>query len=101
MNCIIPLELAKKHLNLDMDYVEDDEYILGLCAAAKEVVERDCNVTLERLAEEYNGEVPVAITQAMLLMVGNWYQNREITGSKSMALPYNFEYLINLYRHYD
>ena len=100
MNCI-PLELAKKHLNLDMDYVEDDEYILGLCAAAKEVVERDCNVTLERLAEENNGEVPVAITQAMLLMVGNWYQNREITGSKSMALPYNFEYLINLYGQYD
>lgn len=100
MTCI-PLELAKKHLNLDEDYTEDDEYILGLCGAAKGAVEKALNASLDRLAEENGGEVPMAIIQAILLMVGNLYQNREITGSKSMALPYNFEYLINLYRHYD
>lgn len=100
MTCI-PLELAKKHLNLDDDYTEDDEYILGLVAAAKGAVEKALNASLDRLAEENGGEVPMAIIQAILLMVGNWYQNREITGSKVAALPYNFEYLINLYRHYD
>ena len=100
MTCI-PLELAKKHLNLDDDYTEDDEYILGLVAAAKGAVEMALNASLDRLAEENGGEVPMAIIQAILLMVGNWYQNREITGSKVAALPYNFEYLINLYRHYD
>lgn len=100
MTCI-PLELAKKHLNLDEDYTEDDEYILGLVAAAKGAVERALNASLDRLAEENGGEVPMAIIQAILLMVGNLYQNREITGSKVAALPYNFEYLINLYRHYD
>lgn len=100
MTCI-PLELAKKHLNLDEDYTEDDEYILGLVAAAKGAVEMALNASLDRLAEENGGEVPMAIIQAILLMVGNWYQNREITGSKVAALPYNFEYLINLYRHYD
>ena len=100
MTCI-PLELAKKHLNLDEDYTEDDEYILGLVAAAKGAVEKALNASLDRLAEENGGEVPMAIIQAILLMVGNWYQNREITGSKVAALPYNFEYLINLYKHYD
>lgn len=100
MTCI-PLELAKKHLNLDEEYTEDDEYILGLVAAAKGAVEMALNASLDRLAEENGGEVPMAIIQAILLMVGNWYQNREITGSKVAALPYNFEYLINLYRHYD
>lgn len=100
MTCI-PLELAKKHLNLDEDYIEDDEYILGLIGAAKGAVERALNASLDRLAEENGGEVPMAIIQAILLMVGNWYQNREITGSKTAALPYNFEYLINLYKHYD
>lgn len=100
MTCI-PLELAKKHLNLDEDYTEDDEYILGLVAAAKGAVEMALNASLDRLAEENGGEVPMAIIQAILLMVGNWYQNREITGSKVAALPYNFEYLINLYKHYD
>lgn len=100
MTCI-PLELAKKHLNLDEDYVEDDEYILGLLAAAKGAVEKALNASLDRLAEENGGEVPMAIIQAILLMVGNLYQNREITGSKTAALPYNFEYLINLYKHYD
>lgn len=100
MTCI-PLELAKKHLNLDEDYTEDDEYILGLVAAAKGAVEKALNASLDRLAEENGGEVPMAIIQAILLMVGNLYQNREITGSKVAALPYNFEYLINLYKHYD
>ena len=100
MTCI-PLELAKKHLNLDEDYTEDDEYILGLVAAAKGAVEMALNASLDRLAEENGGEVPMGIIQAILLMVGNWYQNREITGSKVAALPYNFEYLINLYKHYD
>ena len=100
MTCI-PLELAKKHLNLDEDYIEDDEYILGLVNAAKGAVEKALNASLDRLAEENGGEVPMAIIQAILLMVGNWYQNREITGSKTAALPYNFEYLINLYKHYD
>lgn len=100
MTCI-PLELAKKHLNLDDEYTEDDEYILGLLAAAKGAVEMALNASLDRLAEENGGEVPMAIIQAILLMVGNWYQNREITGSKVAALPYNFEYLINLYKHYD
>ena len=100
MTCI-PLELAKKHLNLDEDYTEDDEYILGLIGASKGAVEMALNASLDRLAEENGGEVPMAIIQAILLMVGNWYQNREITGSKVAALPYNFEYLINLYKHYD
>ena len=100
MTCI-PLELAKKHLNLDEDYTEDDEYILGLVAAAKGAVEKALNASLDRLAEENGGEVPMAIIQAILLMVGNFYQNREITGSKVAALPYNFEYLVNLYKHYD
>ena len=100
MTCI-PLELAKKHLNLDDDYTEDDEYIVGLVAAAKGAVEKALNASLDRLAEENGGEVPMAIIQAILLVVGNWYQNREITGSKVAALPYNFEYLINLYKHYD
>ena len=100
MNCI-PLELVKKHLNLDEDYIEDDEYILGLLNAAKGAVEKALNASLDRLAEENGGEVPMAIIQAILLMVGNFYQNREITGSKTAALPYNFEYLVNLYKHYD
>ena len=100
MTCI-PLELVKKHLNLDEDYIEDDEYILGLVGAAKGAVERALNASLDRLAEENGGEVPMAIVQAILLMVGNFYQNREITGSKVAALPYNFEYLVNLYKHYD
>lgn len=100
MTCI-PLELAKKHLNLEEYYTEDDEYILGLVAAAKGAVEMALNASLDKIAEENGGEVPMAIVQAILLMVGNFYQNREITGSKVTALPYNFEYLINLYRHYD
>ena len=31
----IPLELAKKHLNIESSYTEDDEYILAIIDAAE------------------------------------------------------------------
>lgn len=34
MENYIPLDLIKKHLNLDADFVEDDAYLENLCYVA-------------------------------------------------------------------
>ena len=34
----IELDYAKKHLNIEPDFTEDDEYILGLIDAAEQAV---------------------------------------------------------------
>ena len=97
----ITLDIAKKHLNLESSFTEDDEYIIMLIEAAEQSVEVHMNEKLEDVAEKFGGSVPTPIFQAMLLMIGNLYQNREIVGSKTTALPFNYQYLIDLYRNYN
>ena len=97
----IPLELAKKHLNIESSYTEDDEYILMLIDAAEQAVRVHVNDDLDTLAENNGGCIPTPILQAMLLMIGNLYQNREIVGTKTQAIPFAYQYLIDLYRNYN
>lgn len=97
----ITLELAKKHLNVEQDYTLDDEYILGLIEAAEQAVRVHVNEDLEGLAEKNGCELPAPLLQAMLLMIGNLYQNREIVGNKVLALPFNYQYLISLYQNFN
>lgn len=99
----IPLDLAKKHLNVEQDFTEDDEYILGLIQVAEEAVKVHVNEDLGSIAEKNGGCIPTPLLQAMLLMVGNLYQNRELVtpGIRISQLPFNYQYLIDLYRNYN
>ena len=98
---ILTLDKVKQHLNLDKDFKDDDEYILGLMDVAEKAVRVHTNEDFHNIAEK-NGEFPTPLLQAMLLMIGNLYQNRETSGTvKTAQLPYNYEYLINLYKNYN
>ena len=96
----ISLDYAKKHLNIEDSFTEDDEYILGLIAAAEQAVRVHVNEDFDTLAEANGGCLPAPLEQAMLLAIGNWYQNREPLGTRNATLPFNYEYLISLYRNY-
>lgn len=97
----LDLDLVKKHLNLESSYTEDDQYILALIDVAEQAVKVHVNEDLETIAEKNGGCIPTPIFQAMLLQIGNLYQNREIVGSKVTALPFGYQYLIDLYRNYN
>lgn len=97
----IQLDLAKKHLNIEEDFIEDDEYILSLIEVAESAVRVHINEDFASIAEKNGGCLPPPILQAALLMIGNMYQNREPLGNKAVALPFNYQYLIDLYRNYN
>jgi uncharacterized phage protein (predicted DNA packaging) len=97
----IQLDLAKKHLNIEDDFTEDDEYILSLIEVAESSVRVHINEDFVDIAEKNGGELPPPILHAALLMIGNLYQNREVIGNKNLALPYNYQYLIDLYKNYN
>lgn len=97
----LELDRVKQHLNLESSYTEDDQYILGLMAAAEQAVEVHTNRKLSEIAEDNGGCLPAPLAQAMLLQVGNLYQNREIVGTKTTALPWSYKYLIDLYLSYN
>lgn len=96
----ITLDQAKKHLNIEPDFTEDDSYIEGLISVAEEAVRVHVNEDYDTLAEDNGGDLPTPLVQAMYLMIGNMYQNREPLGKKDQALPFNYQYLIDLYRNY-
>lgn len=95
----LTLEQAKQHLLVD--FKADDSYIEGLMAVAEDSVKQHLDVAaLEEL--ETGGKLPPAIVHAMLLMIGNFYANREpISFTMVAKLPLSYEYLIGLYKHYE
>ena len=96
----IDLDTAKKHLNIEPSFLDDDEYILGLIAAAEQAVLTHVNEDADKLVENNGGCFPAPIQQAMLIAIGNWYQNREPLGNRA-ELPLSMRYLIDLYRNYE
>ena len=95
----ITLEQAKKHLLIDEEFTADDLYILDLITVAEDSVSKHLDIALDEL--EVGGSLPPAVIHAMLLMIGNFYANREPVVFGSVAkLPYSYEYLIGLYKHY-
>lgn len=96
----ITLSLAKKHLNIDTSFTEDDEYIISLIQVAEDAVAKNENIALKDMIE--GGELPPSIIHSILLLVGNLYANREATTYSSISdVPYSFKYLVNLNRNFQ
>ena len=95
----ITLKQAKAHLLVEHN--EDDLYISDLITVAEDVVRRDLNInSLCEIADE-NGMLPAGVIQAMLLLIGTMYNNREsISYAIPHIIPHAYNYLLDLYRNY-
>ena len=96
----VTLESAKKHLNLDDSFNDDDSYISLLIQAAEDAVSKHIDLPLVEL-EDSQGELPPAILHSILLLIGNLYAVREpVTFSSAAKVPYTLDYLLGLHKHY-
>ena len=96
----ITVDEAKKQLNIDDSFRDDDNYISSLISVSEDAVAKHLDIALDDLV--VGGELPPAIKHSLLLMVGNLYANREPVAYTSVAkVPYTLEYLIGLYKHYE
>lgn len=97
----LTLDSIKKHLNIDEYFHDDDAYLVDLGNVAESSVERHIAYSLDKIAEDHGGELPMPIIHAMLLMIGSFYQNREsVAFASSSKIPLAYEYLIALYQYY-
>ena len=88
---------AKKHLNIDTSFTDDDTYIGGLISVAENVVQKH----IDRELSEFGATLPPPLKQAMLLLIGNYYANREsVTFGAATPLPHAYEYIIALFKNY-
>lgn len=85
------LDLARVKLHLRLDGDEEDSIVIGYIEAAKAHVAMHCDrvlVEADPAGPEEMGLTP-DVEQAILLLVGHWYANREavVTGTISTAVP--------------
>lgn len=96
----LPLELIKKHLNIDPYFKDDDRYLMQLGEVAMNVIEKHIDRDLSGYLNAA-GELPAPLVQAALLMVGNLYQSREsVSFASAVEIPLSYNYLLDLYRNY-
>ncbi len=95
----VTLNNAKKHLQIDKDFKDDDEYILLLIQVAEDAVESNLNIPLASLLKD--GVLPKSVYHSILLMIGNLYSNREpVSFTSAVKVPYTLEFLLATYKHY-
>ena len=97
----LTLAEAKRHLNIEDDFTDDDQYIDSLIDVAQEVVSQDICVSLGELIGKAGG-LPAPLRQAMLLMIGNYYASRESVAFGVLVQDTKaYRHLIALYRNYS
>lgn len=97
----LTLELIKQHLQINSTYTDDDAYLEVLGGVVEEVVEKHIDDDFEHLAEANDGNLPMPLIQAMLLLLGTYFSNREnIAFVNSSEVPMSYTYLLDLYKNY-
>lgn len=95
------LDDIKKHCNVDEWFHDDDAYIASLGEAVERIVEMNIDDKLEDVAKDYDGELPQALKQAMLLLIGTYYANREsVAYGTPHEIPNAYAYIIALFQRY-
>lgn len=101
MPVYITLEDAKKHLNIEPDFTDDDAYITSLIEAAEAVVAEDICMPLVEV-EVSEGVLPPPLVQAIKLMIGTFYGSRETLAFGVLVNDTKvYRHLIGLYRNYS
>ena len=94
----VDIELLKKHVHAD-DFTADDTYLAHLLDAAEEYVIGATNRTSAELVQMGGGKFPATLQQAVLLIAGHWYNQREaVAGVQMTEVPYTIQALIKPYR---
>lgn len=90
---------VKRHLLIDFN--DDDLYIADLITVAEDAVRNDLNLDSLCEIEGIDGLLPASVIQAMLLLIGTLYANREsVTYGTPHKVPHAYEYLLDLNRQY-
>lgn len=95
----LSLDDVKRHLIID--HCDDDKYLADLITVAEDAVKTDLNLNSLSEIEDETGMLPASVIQAMLLLIGTLYANREsVTYGTPHTVPHSYEYLISLNRNY-
>lgn len=94
----VSLELFKQHVKAD-DFADDDVYLQHLLDAAEAHVVRSTNRTRDELVAMGDGDFPVELSHAIMLIGAHWYNQRESVSTAQMhAVPDSLQALVKPFR---
>lgn len=94
---MISLDTVKEHLQI-VGVDSEDKYLCRLLNRAVAIIERDINCNQRELDEREQS----IFEQAVLLLVGDYYKNREDTTDLSVnTMPNGVRMLCNMIRRYN
>lgn len=98
----VDLALLKKHVNAD-DFTADDTYLQHLLDAAEAHVIGMTNRTAAELMVPGSSEgttvLPAQLQQAVIMLAGHWYNQREAVSGVQMAeVPHSLQALVKPFR---
>lgn len=95
----LSIDDVKRHLLIDFN--DDNIYLADLITVAEDAVKTDLNLDSLCEIEDCSGQLPASVIQAMLLLIGTFYANREsVTYGTPHSVPHAYEYLLDLNRKY-
>lgn len=98
---LIQLDEIKKHLNIDADFHDDDQYLMYLGQVAEDIVQKHIDRTFDDIIEN-DGVVPTPLHHSVLLLIGNLYDNREsVSYTSAVEVPNTLTYILSMYRDYN
>ncbi len=94
----VTVEEIKRHLYVDFEV--DDIILADYIDASQEIIEKYLNVKLDDLVVDER--LPYPLIQAIKIMTGNLYNNRESIAFNAVPykIPFSFEYLLQPYKSY-
>lgn len=97
----LQLDELKQHCNVDGFFHDDDAILASIGEAVEKIVEMHIDDPLEAIANENGGTLPQALKQAMLLLVGTYYANREsVAYGTPNEVPQAYNYILALFQRY-
>ena len=85
----LTLEDMKAQVRLESSFTDEDNYLMMLGRSAERRLFKDIQRTYDEVVE-MEGEWPMDLTLAALMLVASWYQHREPETNQSMAVvPYS------------
>jgi hypothetical protein len=96
----LTVDVLKAHLNITGN--DDNAVLTRLLAAATKHVERILGYALND-EEKLPGGAPADLEQAVLMVAGHWYENREavLVGVAAQEIPFGAAQIIGEYREYS
>jgi hypothetical protein len=85
----LTLEDIKAQVRLESSFTDEDNYLMMLGRAAERRLFKDIQRTYDEVVA-MEGEWPMDLTMAALMLTASWYKNREPETNQSMSVvPYS------------